>query len=157
MSRRHAAEKRIVYPDVKYNNVIVAKFVNSLMKGGKKSVAEHAFYGALDMLKSKYKESDPLECFIEALDNVKPSVEVRSRRIGGATYQVPSPVREDRSIALAIRWLISFARKRSEKTIKDSLAAEIFDAKNKRGGAIKKSEETFKMAESNKAFAHYKL
>ena len=155
MARRHAAKKRLVLPDAKFNDVIVTKFVNCLMECGKKSVAESIVYGAFSLVEARHK-IDPLIAFKEALKNVKPAVEVRSRRVGGATYQVPVEVREERSMALGIRWLILFARKRSEKTMRDRLAAEIWEAYNNRGSAVKKREDTHKMADSNKAFSHYK-
>lgn len=155
MSRRHAAEKREVLPDPKYKDTLVTKFINCLMYDGKKSVAEKIFYESLDMLASKSGKSQ-IEVFHEAVDNVKPSIEVKSRRIGGATYQVPVEVRGDRRNALAIRWLISLSRKRSEKTMTERLANEMLDASNSRGTAVKKKEDTHKMAEANKAFAHYR-
>ncbi len=155
MSRRRAAEKRKVLPDAKYGSVIVSKFINCLMRMGKKSVAEKALYDAIQEIERKAKR-DGIEVFMEALENVKPHVEVRSRRVGGATYQVPVEVRPERRLALAIKWLIMAARKRSEKIISMKLAAEIMEAYNKRGAAIKKREDTHKMAEANKAFSHYK-
>jgi small subunit ribosomal protein S7 len=155
MSRRHRAEKREILPDPKFGNVVVTKFVNFFMMHGKKSVAERIFYGALDIVSEKAK-SDPLAIFQQALDNVRPFVEVRSRRVGGATYQVPVEVRAERALALSIRWLVQSARKRSEKTMEERLAYEIIDAANGRGSAIKKREDTTKMAEANKAFAHYR-
>ncbi|HRJ11807.1 MAG TPA: 30S ribosomal protein S7 [Alphaproteobacteria bacterium] len=155
MSRRHQAEKREILPDPKFGNVTITKFVNFFMVHGKKSVAERIFYGALDIISTKAK-SDPLQVFQQALDNVRPFVEVRSRRVGGATYQVPVEVRAERALALAIRWLVQSARKRSEKTMEEKLANEIIDAANNRGSAIKKREDTTKMAEANKAFAHYR-
>ena len=155
MSRRHAATKRVVLPDAKYGNVVISKFINSLMKDGKKSVAETAFYGALSEVEKEAKK-DALEVFLEVIENIKPLIEVRSRRVGGATYQVPMEVRSERKQALAISWLIAAARKRSEKTMKARLAKEMVDAYNKRGAAIKKREDTHKMAEANKAFAHYR-
>ena len=155
MSRRHAAEKREVLPDAKYGNVVLTKFMNSLMYDGKKAAAEEIVYGALETVEKKVK-GDALRVFNEALDNVKPSVEVRSRRVGGATYQVPVEVRPDRRQALAIRWLIDAARGRSENTMQDRLSAEILDASNNRGTAVKKREDTHRMAEANKAFAHYR-
>ena len=155
MSRRHQAEKREVLPDPKFGNVVVSKFVNYFMKHGKKSVAENIFYSALDVISEKAK-TDPLVVFQQALDNVRPFVEVRSRRVGGATYQVPVEVRAERSLALAIRWIVTAARARSEKTMQERLAYEIIDAANQRGSAIKKREDTTKMAEANKAFAHYR-
>lgn len=155
MSRRHSAEKRQVLPDPKHGDVVLTKFMNSLMFDGKKSVAERIVYGALDIMEEKAK-ADPLAMFHEALDNVKPAVEVRSRRVGGATYQVPCEVRADRAQALAIRWLISAARKRNETTMVARLSGELLDAVNNRGAAIKKREDTHKMAEANKAFSHYR-
>ena len=155
MSRRHSAVKRQILPDAKYGDKVVAKFTNCVMLDGKKSVAEGIVYGALETLAQKSK-SDAVKSFHEALDNVKPVVEVRSRRVGGATYQVPVEVRTDRRQALAIRWLIDASRKRSESTMTDRLAAELLDALNNRGSAVKKREDTHKMAEANKAFSHYK-
>lgn len=155
MSRRRAAEKRKVLPDAKYGSIVITKFINSLMKMGKKSVAERAFYDALEQIRQKTKQ-DPVEVFGEALENVKPHVEVRSRRVGGATYQVPVEVRSDRRQALAIKWLIAASRKRNEKIISMKLAGELLDAFNKRGTAIKKREDTHKMADANKAFSHYR-
>lgn len=155
MSRRHAAEKREVTPDAKYGNVVVAKFMNSLMYDGKKSIAEAVVYSAFDELESKIKKP-ALEIFTEALNNVKPLVEVRSRRVGGATYQVPTDVRPDRQQALAIRWIISAARGRSEKTMEQRLFGELQDAYNNRGNAVRKREDTHRMADANKAFAHFK-
>lgn len=155
MSRRHSAEKRQVLPDPKHGDVVLTKFMNSLMLDGKKSVAERIVYGALDVVEAKAKQ-DPLAMFHEALDNVKPAVEVRSRRVGGATYQVPCEVRAERSQALAIRWLIIAARKRNETTMVGRLSGELMDAVNNRGAAVKKREDTHKMAEANKAFSHYR-
>ncbi|MDB2414656.1 30S ribosomal protein S7 [Rickettsiales bacterium] len=155
MSRRHAAEKRKILPDAKYGNVVVAKFINCMMKAGKKSVAERALYAALEEVEKKTKR-DALEVFLEVIDNIKPQVEVRSRRVGGATYQVPVEVRANRRQALSIKWLVTAARKRSEKIISMKLAGEFLDAYNKRGAAIKKREDTHKMAEANKAFSHYR-
>lgn len=155
MSRRHAAEKRQVLPDAKFGDVVLTKFMNSLMFDGKKSTAEGIVYGAFDIIEKK-TGSNPVEVFHEALDKVKPDIEVRSRRVGGATYQVPVEVRSERGQALAIRWLISSARKRSEVTMVDRLSGEILDASNERGGAVKKREDTHKMAEANRAFAHYR-
>lgn len=155
MSRRHAAEKREVTPDAKYGNVVVTKFMNSLMYDGKKSIAEAVVYGALSELESKLKKP-ALEIFNEALNNVKPQLEVRSRRVGGATYQVPTDVRPDRQQALAIRWIISAARGRSEKTMEQRLFGELQDAYNNRGNAVRKREDTHRMADANKAFAHFK-
>ncbi len=155
MSRRHAAEKREVVADAKYNDIVVAKFMNSLMLAGKKSVAEAILYGAMAELEEKIKKP-ALEIFKTALDNVKPQLEVRSRRVGGATYQVPTEVRADRQQALAIRWIIGAARERSEKTMEERLFNELQDAYNNRGTAIRKREDTHRMAEANKAFAHFK-
>ena len=155
MSRRHAAEKREVTPDAKYGNVVVMKFINSLMHDGKKSVAESVVYGALSELESKLGKP-ALEIFNVSLENVKPTLEVKSRRVGGATYQVPVDVRPDRQQALAIRWIIAAARKRSEKTMEQRLFAEMQEAFNNRGGAVRKREEVHKMAEANKAFAHFR-
>ncbi len=155
MSRRRAAVKREVLPDPKFGDIIVTKFANSLMSRGKKSLAEHIIYGAFDIIEKKLSKNG-LEVFHEALDNVRPSVEVRSRRVGGATYQVPVEVRAERSQALAIRWIIGISRKRSEKTMTERLAAEFMDAGNGRGAAVKKREDTHKMADANRAFAHYR-
>ena len=155
MSRRHAAEKRDILPDAKYGDKVLTKFMNNLMLDGKKSVAESIVYGALERVQSKLKRP-PIEAFHEALENVKPSVEVRSRRVGGATYQVPVEVRTERREALAIRWLITAARKRNENTMEERLAAELSDAVNNRGTAVKKREDTHKMADANKAFSHYR-
>ncbi len=155
MSRRHAAVKREVLPDAKFGDVVLTKFMNSLMIAGKKSTAEGIVYGAFDIVEKK-TGNDPVELFHEALDKVKPELEVRSRRVGGATYQVPVEVRSDRAQALAIRWMIASARNRSELTMRERLAGELLDASNERGGAVKKREDTHKMAEANRAFAHYR-
>ena len=155
MSRRHAAEKREVLPDAKFGDIVLTKFMNSLMYAGKKSTAETIVYGALANVEKKAK-SDPVKLFHEALTNVKPHLEVRSRRVGGATYQVPVEVRPDRAQALAIRWIITTARGRSEQTMTDRLAAELLDAANNRGASVKKREDTHRMAEANKAFSHYR-
>ena len=155
MSRRHAAEKREVLPDAKYGDVVLTKFMNCLMLDGKKSVAEAIVYGALEKIEKKVGQ-DALQMFHTALDNVKPALEVRSRRVGGATYQVPVEVRTDRRQALAIRWLIDNARKRGETTMVDRLSGELLDAANNRGAAVKKREDTHRMAEANKAFSHYR-
>lgn len=155
MSRRHRAEKREVFPDPKYGDVVISKFMNSIMYAGKKSVAESIVYGALDIVIDKTRQ-DPVEVFRQALDNVMPQVEVRSRRVGGATYQVPVEVRTERRQALAIRWLISAARKRNEKTMIGRLSGELLDASNNRGTAVKKREDTHRMAEANRAFSHYR-
>ena len=155
MSRRRRAEKREILPDPKFKDLVLSKFMNNLMLDGKKSVSEKIVYGAFDEIENKMKRP-PLEVFHEALDNIKPSVEVRSRRVGGATYQVPVEVRPQRREALAIRWLIKASRDRNEKTMKDRLASELIDAVNTRGSAVKKREDTHKMAEANKAFSHYR-
>jgi small subunit ribosomal protein S7 len=155
MSRRHRAEKREIIPDPKYGDVVVTKFMNSLMEEGKKSVAERIVYGALGRIEQKAKR-DGLELFHEALNNVKPAIEVRSRRVGGATYQVPVEVRSDRRQALAIRWIITAARGRNENTMEERLSGELLDAANNRGTAVKKREDTHKMAEANRAFSHYR-
>jgi ribosomal protein S7, bacterial/organelle len=156
MPRRREIEKRDILPDPKFNNKLVAKFVNSLLKRGKKSVAESILYGAFDIIEKKVKEQ-PVEFFEKAVNNVKPVIEVKSRRVGGSTYQVPTEVLPGRRTALAIRWLIANAQERTEKTMREKLAAELIDAANNRGGAIKKREAVHKMAEANKAFAHYKF
>jgi small subunit ribosomal protein S7 len=155
MSRRHKAEKREVNPDPKYNDLIVSKFMNSIMRQGKKSVAERIVYGAMETVQAKAK-SNPLQLFHQALENVMPAVEVRSRRVGGATYQVPVEVRNERRQALAIRWLIAAARSRNENTMQERLSGELLDAANNRGTAVKKREDTHKMAEANRAFSHYR-
>lgn len=155
MSRRHAAEKREVLPDAKFGNTVLTKFMNNLMLDGKKSIAEGIVYGALDRVEDKIKRP-PIQVFEEALENIKPTVEVRSRRVGGATYQVPVEVRVERREALAIRWLIKAARSRGESTMEERLAAEMMDAINARGSAVKKREDTHKMADANKAFSHYR-
>ena len=155
MSRRHAAEKREVLPDAKYGDKVLTKFMNNLMVDGKKSVAERIVYNAMDRVEEKLKRS-PVEVFTDALDAIKPSVEVRSRRVGGATYQVPVEVRPERREALAIRWLINASRARNENTMEERLAGELVDAVNGRGSAVKKREDTHKMADANKAFSHYR-
>ena len=155
MSRRHAAEKREVLPDAKFGDRILTKFMNNLMVDGKKSVAERIVYNAMDRVEGKIKRA-PLEVFHEALDNIQPSVEVRSRRVGGATYQIPVEVRPERRQALAIRWLINASRARNEKTMEERLAGELMDAVQSRGSAVKRREDTHKMAEANKAFSHYR-
>jgi len=155
MSRRHRAEKREILPDAKYGDTVLTKFMNNLMFDGKKSVAEGIVYGAMDRVEGKLKRA-PIEAFHEALENIKPSVEVRSRRVGGATYQVPVEVRPERREALAIRWLINASRARNEKTMEERLAGELVDAVNARGSAVKKREDTHKMADANKAFSHYR-
>jgi small subunit ribosomal protein S7 len=155
MSRRHRAEKRTINPDPKFGNLVVSKFMNSIMYDGKKSAAEAIVYGALDIVEGKTK-SNPVGVFQQALDNVMPAVEVRSRRVGGATYQVPVEVRNDRRQALGIRWIIAAARERNEKTMMERLSSELPDASNNRGNAVKKREDTHRMAEANRAFAHYR-
>ncbi len=155
MSRRHAAEKRKVLPDPKYGDLVLTKFINNLMVAGKKSTAERIVYGALDTVKAKSGQ-DPIEVFHQCLTNIKPAVEVKSRRVGGATYQVPIEVRADRAQALAIRWLIQMSRNRNENTMTERLAGELLDAMNNRGASVKKREDTHKMAEANKAFSHYR-
>src|SRR5256714_9315174 len=155
MSRRRAAEKREVLPDAKFGDIVLSKFMNTLMERGKKSVAERVVYGALDEIQGKLKQ-DPIPAFYEALENVKPAVEVRSRRVGGATYQVPVEVRPERRQALGMRWLISFSRARREKNMAERLAAELILASKGEGDTIKKKEDTHRMAEANRAFAHYR-
>jgi small subunit ribosomal protein S7 len=155
MSRRRRPEKRVILPDPKFGDLTLSKFMNNLMLDGKKSVAERIVYGAMETMQSKAK-SDPLPMFHDALNNVKPGIEVRSRRVGGATYQVPVEVRPERAQALAIRWLISAARNRSETTMAARLSGELLDAANNRGNAVKKREDTHRMAEANRAFSHYR-
>ena len=155
MPRKAFVRKREVAPDSVYGSVLVSKFINKIMVQGKKSVAESIFYGAMDILKEKTGE-DPLKVFQKALENVKPVLEVKSRRVGGATYQVPVEVRPERRLSLAVRWLIEYSRARGENTMTECLAGEILDAYNNRGSSIKKREDTHKMAEANKAFAHYR-
>ncbi|MCQ4635040.1 small subunit ribosomal protein S7 [Shinella sp. BE166] len=155
MSRRHRAEKREINPDPKFGDLVVTKFMNAIMLDGKKSVAETIVYGAFDVVQGKAK-ADPVTVFHSALDNVAPHVEVRSRRVGGATYQVPVDVRPERRQALAIRWLIAAARKRNETTMVERLSGELMDAANNRGSAVKKREDTHKMADANRAFSHYR-
>jgi small subunit ribosomal protein S7 len=155
MSRRKSAVKREVLPDPVFNDVVVAKFINKMMYDGKKSTAQAEFYGALDELKAKIAEEEPIAVFKKALENTKPQIEVRSRRVGGATYQVPVDVRPARRLALAMRWLIEYSRERGEKDMARRLAGEFIDAANNRGNAIKKKEDVHRMAEANKAFSHY--
>ena len=155
MSRRHSAEKRTILPDAKFGDLVLSKFMNNLMYHGKKSAAERIVYGALNRVEEKLKRA-PVEAFHEAVENVKPSVEVRSRRVGGATYQVPVEVRPERREALALRWIISASRGRNENTMEERLAAELMDAVGDRGNAVKKKDDTHKMAEANKAFSHYR-
>lgn len=156
MPRRRVIAKREILPDPKFNNKLVARFINSLLKRGKKSISESIMYGALDIIEKKTKEQ-PIEVFEKAINNVKPVIEVKSRRVGGATYQVPTEVMPSRRIALAIRWLMVHAKERAEKTMREKLAGELIDAASNRGGAIKKKESVHKMAEANKAFAHYRF
>ncbi|ATW02304.1 MAG: 30S ribosomal protein S7 [Parasphingorhabdus sp.] len=155
MSRRRRPEKRVILPDPKFKDLVLSKFMNNLMMDGKKSTAERIVYGAFDSVEAKAKK-DPLQLFHDALNNIKPGIEVRSRRVGGATYQVPVEVRPERAQALAIRWMISAARGRSETTMAARLSGEILDASNNRGNAVKKREDAHKMAEANRAFAHYR-
>ena len=156
MSRRRRAEKREVLPDPKFGDLTVTKFMNYVMYEGKKAVAENIIYGAFDIIETKRRDQGPLDTFHAALENVSPSVEVRSRRVGGATYQVPVEVRSDRGQALAIRWLISSSRGRSENTMEERLSGELLDAANNRGVAVKRREDTHRMADANKAFSHYR-
>ena len=155
MSRRHRAEKRVVHPDPKFHDTTISKFMNYVMIDGKKPAAEKIVYGALDKIEDKMKRP-PVELFKEALENVTPALEVRSRRVGGATYQVPVEVRPDRKLALAMRWIISAARSRNETTMVDRLSNELMDAAQNRGAAVKKREDTHRMAEANRAFSHYR-
>jgi small subunit ribosomal protein S7 len=155
MPRRREVPERIILPDSRYNNKLVAKFIKSIMRDGKKSTAESLLYNAFDIIEKKTNES-PVKAFEKALENIRPAVEVKSRRVGGSTYQVPQEVRPSRRTALGIRWIITFARKRAEKGMAQKLAGELLDAANNRGAAIKKREDTHKMAEANKAFAHYR-
>ena len=155
MSRRREIPKRHINPDPKFNDKLVSKFTNTLMSHGQKAVSEGILYGAFDVIAERHKE-DPIEVFRKALDNVKPKLEVKSRRVGGATYQVPVEVRPERRVALAMRWLVNYARDRGEKTMRERLAGEFVDAANNRGNAVKKRDDTHKMAEANKAFAHYR-
>ena len=155
MPRRREVPKRETLADPIYGSTLITKFINCMMERGKKSVAEHIFYGALDVIKDRTKE-DPVKVFKKALESVKPVLEVKSRRVGGATYQVPIEVPQDRRVSLAIRWIISNSRTRGEKTMREKLAGEVLDASNNRGGSIKKKEDTHRMAEANKAFAHYR-
>ena len=153
--KKRASLKRAVLPDPKYGDKLVSQFINTMMWSGKKSIAEHVVYGTFDVLQEK-KNDDPVKLFKQAMENIKPIIEVRSRRVGGATYQVPVEVRNDRRVSLGIRWLLSAARARKEGTMKDRLAAELIEALENRGAAVKKREDTHKMAEANKAFAHYR-
>ena len=156
MSRRRAAEKRQILPDPIYNSIVLNKFINEVMVGGKKTVAQKIVYGALEIIKTTNQSEDPLDYFQKSINNVKPSVEVKSRRVGGATYQVPVEVKSKRAQALAIRWLVDSARKRKDKHMSDKIFNELFDAYEKKGAAVKKREDVHKMAESNKAFAHFR-
>ena len=155
MPRRREVKKREILPDPKYREILVAKFINVLMRKGKKNLAERIFYNSLEIVRDKTKD-EPLKVFQQAMENVKPVVEVKSRRVGGATYQVPVEVRPDRRTSLAIRWIIQYAKERPEKSMPERLAAEFLDAANNRGASIKKKEDTHRMAEANKAFAHYR-
>ena len=155
MPRRREVPKRVILPDPKYHDVVVTKFINIIMLDGKRSIAEKIFYGAIDKIEAKTKENG-LEVFKKALMNVRPEIEVKSRRVGGATYQVPVEVKENRAMALAMRWLVGYSRKRSGKTMVDKLAAEFMDAASGKGASVKKKDDTHKMAEANKAFAHYR-
>lgn len=156
MSRRNVASRRPIDPDPRYNSVLVSKFTNGLMERGKKSVAMRIFYDAMDIVTSRISDQEPMVVFEEAMENVRPKVEVKSRRVGGATYQVPMEVRQSRRNALAIRWIIGYAKSRSGKSMSEKLAAELMDAFNNRGAAVKKRDDTHRMAEANKAFAHYR-
>ena len=155
MPRKREVRRREILPDPKYHDMMIAKFMNGLMRRGKKGLAEQVFYHAMDIIKDR-SHSDPVKTFGQAMDNVKPLLEVRPRRVGGATYQVPVEVRPERKTALSIRWIIGYAKQRSEKTMEEKLAGELIDAANNRGAAVKKREDTHKMAEANKAFAHYR-
>ncbi len=156
MPRRKVVEKRPIIPDPRYNSVLVTKFTNGIMERGKKSVAQNIFYGAMDILAERVSDQEPMAVFDKAMERVRPKVEVKSRRVGGATYQVPIEVRPERRNALAIRWIIGFAKNRSGRSMSAKLAAELLDAYNNRGGSVKKREDTHRMAEANKAFAHYR-
>ncbi len=156
MPRRRVIDKRPIDPDPRFNSVLVSKFTNGLMERGKKSVAQRIFYDAMDIVDNKMKDEDPLTVFEEAMEKVRPRVEVKSRRVGGATYQVPMEVRQTRRNALAIRWIIDFAKSRSGKSMSEKLAAELLDAYSERGASVKKKDDTHRMAEANKAFAHYR-
>ena len=154
--RRRRITKRELTPDVKYNSELVARLINTLMRNGKKSVAQKIVYGAFDVIKAKKKDMEPLEVFLQAVENIKPKLEVKSRRVGGATYQVPVEVDPDRQVALAMRWIVTYSRGRKGKSMTESLAGELLDAFDNTGSSIKKKEDTFKMAQANKAFAHYR-
>ncbi len=157
MARRREIQKRHPLPDPRYKSVILAKFVNTVMRSGKKSVAESIVYGALEVIKDKLPSEDPLTVFVQAIDNAKPMLQVKSRRVGGATYQVPIEIAPANRTALAFRWVIEFSRKRGEKTMKERLAAELLDCFNKQGATVKRREDTHRMAEANKAFAHFRF
>jgi small subunit ribosomal protein S7 len=156
MPRRKIIEKRTINPDPRYNSILVTKFTNGIMETGKKSLAQRIFYGAMDIIEQQVSDQEPIAVFDKAMEKVRPKVEVKSRRVGGATYQVPVEVRPERRNALAIRWIISFAKSRSGKTMSEKLAAELMDAYNERGASVKKRDDTHRMAEANKAFAHYR-
>ena len=156
MPRRKITERRTIQPDPRYNSVLVSKFTNGIMERGKKSLAQDIFYGAMDIIEQQVKDADAIEVFDKAMEMVRPKVEVKSRRVGGATYQVPVEVRPERRNALAIRWIISFAKSRPGRSMSEKLAAELLDAYNERGGSVKKRDDTHRMAEANKAFAHYR-
>lgn len=156
MPRRKIIEKRSIPPDPRFNSVLVTKFINGIMERGKKSLAQGIFYGAMDILEQKVSDEEPFAVFDKAMEKVRPRVEVKSRRVGGATYQVPVEIRAERRNALAIRWITSFAKNRPGKSMTEKLAAELLDAYNNRGGSVKKREDTHRMAEANKAFAHYR-
>jgi len=156
MPRRKITERRTISPDPRYNSVLVSKFTHGIMERGKKSVAQKIFYGAMDIIEKQVADAEPIAVFDKAMEMVRPKVEVKSRRVGGATYQVPVEVRPERRNALAIRWIISFAKARSGKSMSEKLAAELLDAYNERGGSVKKRDDTHRMAEANKAFAHYR-
>jgi len=156
MPRRKITERRTIQPDPRYNSVLVSKFTNGIMERGKKSRAQDIFYGAMDIIEQQVKDAEPIEIFDKAMEMVRPKVEVKSRRVGGATYQVPVEVRPERRNALAIRWIITFAKARPGRTMSEKLAAELLDAYHERGGSVKKRDDTHRMAEANKAFAHYR-
>jgi small subunit ribosomal protein S7 len=156
MPRRKITEKRTINPDPRFNSILVTKFTNGIMETGKKSLAQRIFYGAMDIIEQQVSDQEPIAVFDKAMEKVRPKVEVKSRRVGGATYQVPVEVRPERRNALAIRWIISFAKSRSGKTMSEKLAAELLDAYNERGASVKKRDDTHRMAEANKAFAHYR-
>ena len=156
MPRRKITEKHTINPDPRFNSILVTKFTNGIMETGKKSLAQRIFYGAMDIIEQQISDQEPIAVFDKAMEKVRPKVEVKSRRVGGATYQVPVEVRPERRNALAIRWIISFAKSRSGKTMEEKLAAELMEAYNERGGSVKKRDDTHRMAEANKAFAHYR-